>query len=241
MTNLIFEKLSAVMKDINPIAKNRKNVGQNYPFRGIDDVMNELNQALIKHGIIIIPSVKESQREERKSKSGNILIWTILTVEYTFFANDGSNINCIIKSEGMDSGDKGINKALSAAFKYACLQVFCIPTEEKKDSEYDSPEIIEEKNINFSSSQTNQEKWKKEIFLLSSDLAKKLSVKQLDYFNLITTKEYNYPEADYKRDLENLRKIKMKNMKPEIEENEKIPEFDNDFNEEKDELPIGVL
>ncbi|MFS0844210.1 MAG: ERF family protein [Roseburia hominis] len=30
----------------------------------------------------------------------------------------------------MDSGDKATNKAMSVAFKYACFQVFCIPTEE---------------------------------------------------------------------------------------------------------------
>ena len=35
--------------------------------------------------------------------------------------------------EGMDSGDKASNKALAVAFKYACFQVFCIPTEEMKD------------------------------------------------------------------------------------------------------------
>ena len=35
--------------------------------------------------------------------------------------------------EGMDSGDKATNKAMAIAFKYACFQVFCIPTEEMKD------------------------------------------------------------------------------------------------------------
>jgi hypothetical protein len=37
--------------------------------------------------------------------------------------------------EAMDSGDKSANKAMSAAQKYALLQVFCIPTEEPKDTE----------------------------------------------------------------------------------------------------------
>lgn len=38
----------------------------------------------------------------------------------------------------MDSGDKSLNKALSAAYKYACFQLFSIPTEEMKDSEEDT-------------------------------------------------------------------------------------------------------
>ena len=41
----------------------------------------------------------------------------------------------------MDSGDKAANKAMSAAHKYALLQVFCIPTEEPKDSENEHHEI----------------------------------------------------------------------------------------------------
>ena len=41
----------------------------------------------------------------------------------------------------MDSGDKSSNKAMSAAQKYAFLQVFCIPTEEPKDTENDTHDV----------------------------------------------------------------------------------------------------
>ena len=43
----------------------------------------------------------------------------------------------------MDSGDKSFNKAMSAAYKYALFQVFCVPTEEMVDSEVDSPEPLQ--------------------------------------------------------------------------------------------------
>ena len=39
----------------------------------------------------------------------------------------------------MDSGDKATNKAMSVAFKYACFQVFCIPTEEMRDPDAETP------------------------------------------------------------------------------------------------------
>jgi hypothetical protein len=35
----------------------------------------------------------------------------------------------------MDSGDKATNKAMSAAYKYAALQTFCIPTEGDNDAD----------------------------------------------------------------------------------------------------------
>ena len=40
---------------------------------------------------------------------------------------------------GMDSGDKATTKAMAIAFKYACFQVFCIPTEEMKDPDAETP------------------------------------------------------------------------------------------------------
>jgi hypothetical protein len=47
-----------------------------------------------------------------------------------------------VVGEGMDSADKSSNKAMAVAFKYACFQVFCIPTEEMTNDDPDaySPE-----------------------------------------------------------------------------------------------------
>ena len=41
--------------------------------------------------------------------------------------------------EGMDSGDKASNKAMSVAHKYAIMQLLSIPTEDAKDPENDNP------------------------------------------------------------------------------------------------------
>ena len=138
----IYGSINKVMEDIGAVGKNRQNEKQKYMFRGIDDVMNALYPALIKNKVFAVPNVKNKQREERKSSGGNNIIYTIVEVEYSFFsAEDGSSIEFIVYGEGMDSGDKSMNKAMSAAFKYACFQLFCIPTEELKDSEIDSFEV----------------------------------------------------------------------------------------------------
>ena len=109
-----------------------KNEKQNYNFRGIDAVMNALHPAMVKNRIFVVPEVLEQQREERQSKNGK-LIYSICKIKYTFFADDGSGISATVIGEGMDSGDKATNKAMSVAFKYACFQVFCIPTEDMTD------------------------------------------------------------------------------------------------------------
>src|SRR5581483_10530973 len=80
-------------------------------------------------------TVLDKTREERTSKSGGSLLYTILTVKYTFFTEDGSSFDVTTVGEAMDSGDKSSNKAMSAALKYALFQVFCIPTDEDNDTE----------------------------------------------------------------------------------------------------------
>lgn len=136
----IYESIGQVMKDCGFVAKDSKNAQQGYKFRGIDAVMNALNPALIKNKVFVVPEVIDQTREERTTSKGGLLIYSIVTVRYKFYAEDGSYVEACVIGEGMDSGDKATNKAMSAAFKYACFQTFCIPTEEMKDSEDDSPE-----------------------------------------------------------------------------------------------------
>ena len=137
----IYESIAAVMNDIGAVGKNSKNTSQGFMFRGIDAVMNALAPALIKNKVFIVPEILEQNREERtsvkKDNYGNektsYLIYSICKIKYTFYAEDGSSISATVIGEGMDSGDKATNKAMSIAFKYAAFQVFCIPTEELMD------------------------------------------------------------------------------------------------------------
>lgn len=129
----IYEAISNVMEDIGAVGKNQKNKQQGFMFRGIDDVMNAINPALVKNRVFITPEILEQSREERTTKNGSTLIYSICKIKYTFYTDDGSNIQATVIGEGMDSGDKATNKAMAIAFKYACFQVFCIPTEEMRD------------------------------------------------------------------------------------------------------------
>lgn len=139
----IYQSINAVMNDIGAVGKNTRNTQQGFMFRGIDAVMNAINPALIKNKVFIVPEILEQSREERTTKNGSLLIYSICKVKYTFYAEDGSSIEAVVIGEGMDSGDKATNKAMSIAFKYACFQVFCIPTEEMKDPDAECHEVTE--------------------------------------------------------------------------------------------------
>ena len=138
----IYTAIPAIMDEIGHIGKDKKNQQQGFMFRGIDQVMNTMKPLMAKHGVFAVPEVIETQRSERTTKSGGNLIYTIHKIKYHFVASDGSEVCATVVGEGMDSADKSSNKAMAVAFKYACFQVFCIPTEEmaKDDTDAYSPE-----------------------------------------------------------------------------------------------------
>jgi hypothetical protein len=138
---MIYKKLIAILQEVDAIGKNKKNLGQGYMFRGIDDMYNAIHPLFSKNGVFITSEVLNSKREERQAAKGGNLIYTIVTCKFNFYAEDGSSVSSTLDGEAMDSGDKSTNKAMSAALKYALMQMFLIPTEEKLDTEYESPEV----------------------------------------------------------------------------------------------------
>lgn len=146
----IFQSINTIMSEIVPIAKDKKTGGDSFSFkyRGIDQVMNALQPILAKNKVFIVPRVLEQTRERIvTSGSGKEkqTQYSVLKIEYIFYAEDGSSVSVITIGEGMDNGDKASNKAMSIAFKYACFQVFCIPTEEMPDPDAEVHNAIESK------------------------------------------------------------------------------------------------
>ena len=140
----VYEKIAAVTAELSKIgiSKDSKNTSQGYAFRGIDAVYGALSPMLSKHGLCILPRVTDRQVIERTNKSGTALFYVTLTVEFDFVAaEDGSKHTVITVGEAMDSGDKASNKAMSAAYKYAAFQAFCIPTECDNDADAHTHEV----------------------------------------------------------------------------------------------------
>lgn len=139
-SDMIYQAIIGVMNDVGAVSKDKVNKQQGFKFRGIDDVMNALYPAMIKNGVFCTPEILEQKREERISKNGTNMIYSICRIRYTFFAKDGSSVQAVVIGEGMDTADKATNKAMAIAFKYACFQTFCIPTEEMQDPDAECPD-----------------------------------------------------------------------------------------------------
>lgn len=152
MSTKIYESMIAIMRDMVAVGKDKMNTQQGFKYRGIDDAYNALQPILAKNGVFNTTEVLEKWREERVTKNGGVLAFTVLRIKYTFYAEDGSSVSCIVEGEGMDSGDKSSNKAMAIAHKYALIQTFCVPTElddpdaqvhEVKPRSYNESEIRE--------------------------------------------------------------------------------------------------
>lgn len=144
----IYSSIISTMKSVGAVAKGEFNTYDKYKFRGIDAVMNALGPAMRQNGIFCTPHVISHIQEARDSRKGEKLMYTIVHVEYTFYADDGSSVKADVYGEAMDRSDKSTNKAMSAAFKYALFQTFCIPTEDFIDTETESPEPEQQKPVN---------------------------------------------------------------------------------------------
>ena len=153
------------------IAKDRKNQMQGYSFRGIDDVYNALAPFLAEAKLCILPSVVERTVVERESKNGGALFYVTVKVDFAFVAaEDCSEHHVITYGEAMDSGDKATNKAMSAAYKYAAMQAFCIPTEGDNDADGKTHEVAPRSQPGVKSSHPESIQHVSPPFKLSKDL-----------------------------------------------------------------------
>lgn len=141
----VYKAIIGVAADLSKegIAKDKTcTQGASYKFRGIDDIYNALAPFLAKHNLCILPRMISRECVERTSKSGGALFYTTVEAEFDFVSGeDGSKHTVKTFGEAMDSGDKGTNKAMSASYKYAAFQAFCIPTEGDNDTENTTHEV----------------------------------------------------------------------------------------------------
>lgn len=104
---------------------------------------NALAPLLAENGLCILPRVLSRHCEERTNAKGTALFYVDVEAEFDFVSSeDGSTHTVKTFGEAMDSGDKATNKAMSAAYKYAVMQAFSIPTEGDNDADAHTHDVI---------------------------------------------------------------------------------------------------
>jgi len=138
----IYGLMAKVLADVQPVGKDHKapRAAGGYAYRSIDEVYAAMHDALAKHGVVCTPTVLDRHTKYLQAKD-KTRVHHVLTIRYTWTAPDGSSMTSTTVGEAMDSGDKGCNKAMTAAFKYLAFQTLCIPVAGVAiDPESDDPE-----------------------------------------------------------------------------------------------------
>lgn len=119
MKNLV-SKLVRIMTATKRVAKNGENKFHNYSYVTEADVLEAVRENLAKENVFIFSSVAASHRE------GDV---TSVQMKHTFVDGDsGESFEVFSLGQGQDKGDKGGNKAVTAAVKYFLMKNLLIPT-----------------------------------------------------------------------------------------------------------------
>jgi hypothetical protein len=181
----IFELMPRVAGEIGAVGEGGVNKQQGYRFRSIKDMMTAASSALAKHGVFVCPQVEDLDVDERTTEKGTVLRFVVLRVRYIFYGPRGDSIDCVAVGEAMDSGDKASNKAMSAAFKYALGQTFCIPYTAEEDADATTHEPIRARQAPPREAQDGKPTPKQKAFVrkLLGDHGGEWPIEVLEYFS----------------------------------------------------------
>lgn len=143
MSKAVYKAINAVQIALakSGIAKDRQ--AQTYKFRGIDDVYNAISPLLGEHGLCILPRMIRRDCQERQTAKGSAIFYVVVEAEFDFVSAEDGSVHVVRTfGEAMDMSDKATNKAMSAAYKYAAMQAFAIPTEGDNDTENQTIEPV---------------------------------------------------------------------------------------------------
>lgn len=112
--------------------------GVPFKFRGVDQVVAHLAPLLDKYKVFQTARVVDKNTSARElenkdgTKTGKAVTQTDLTIEYTFWAPDGSSVATQAAGLAQDYADRSAAQAQSVAYRVALLQLFHLPTHDKE-------------------------------------------------------------------------------------------------------------
>lgn len=138
----VYAAINAVAAELSAhgIAKTHVNEADDYRYRSIDDLLDRLAPLLASHRLCILPRALQRSVTERQDDAQHILYHACLRVAFTLTSvDDGSTHVVEAYGEALDPSDKATAKAMSAAYKSAMIQTFCIPLAGSEDPDRSSP------------------------------------------------------------------------------------------------------
>lgn len=131
----VYQRILLIMADLDYIQKGDAKVNGMYRFVSHDQVTAAIHPLLVKHGLVLLPTVIECSQEIDAANPKQCK--TTIKIQVSIINSD-SPTECIIVhsyGQGIDNADKGIGKAYSYAYKYALLKTFNLETGDDPDND----------------------------------------------------------------------------------------------------------
>ena len=132
-TTNIHEALTNVIRDLPGIGKDSSGKGLQYSYRGIEDIVPVVKRLFAEHGIHMTANHSIVTDDDKQGNSGKQRR-VVLQSTFLFHATDGSFVSTTTIGEAMDVQDKAMNKAMTAAYKYALIQTLTIADGDDPDA-----------------------------------------------------------------------------------------------------------
>lgn len=178
----IYQRVIAIMSEIDYIQKSDKKVNNQYRFVSHDQVTSAIHPLLVKHGVAVVPSIISTKQDGNRTEVS-------LQVKFINVDKPDDFFESIHLGYGIDTGDKGPGKAVSYAFKYAILKTFVletgddpdnqqnvvhVPEKPKVEEKVDYPMLSKKKYDDYVSSKVDMLGCSKESFVEYIDVVSKL-------------------------------------------------------------------
>ena len=139
----IYQRINEVRKVIGYVRKDKavSTGGGSYKAVTHDAVTGMVRDALIKHGVVIVPSVVSAIFHPKEPDAKQRLYEATFQVEFVNIDEPADRIVTQQNAHALDNGDKAPGKAMSYATKYAILKLFNIETGEDEESRYQQEEF----------------------------------------------------------------------------------------------------
>lgn len=135
----LVQKMVAVLAAVKGIPKTGYNAKFNYYYMTADDIMTHLRDILSANGLAMFSEMSgDPVVTELQSDKGGRSFHVIARFTFTLLCQDtGPAIRGDWYGEAIDSFDKAVNKAATAALKYWLMKTFLLTTgDEEQDTEW---------------------------------------------------------------------------------------------------------
>ncbi|UYZ60163.1 ERF family protein [Hymenobacter latericus] len=135
----LYQRISGVMQDVRYLQKDKQVStgagGPGYSAMSEEKVTEKVREALITHGLVILPVEQDQRLDDLPRGAGKIVSLTTVNTRYKIVNIDNpSEFEYLASSgTGVDSQDKGVGKAMTYAYKYMLLRTFGIATGKDTD------------------------------------------------------------------------------------------------------------